>query len=702
MQTGRETQLNELNIDIYSEYQDRIISLINGADYILFHTEATSDEDIENIKKLRKAVRLFKKNKLAELNHFANKMELNHKEPLPGTFITELYTLTQELGKLTNVSTKDLLLAEAFVKWQSVSNINPTIETPIQKREHFIIQKETLLNSPLTPEQKIEFQKIHSDNKPAWFIALPAWAKHALVAIVPRKNFANPNWNKVEHWRPTILRFLPGQANATLHELIIKNKNGKVVSHTQCVRQGTPSSFNMKDSLERQESANQNIQQMVDAELNRAKNNFKTIWGVNSEDFFEEKKFPVLFGGLLTPKEQGNWISWLLDTFIAKSDENNTLMVQEKNNALAALNKPSIKIFNLNVAINALRKPGFIPQQEKEFIVAAKNFSSKMRNKIEEHQLGDEEKSILHTRKNRVDELNSAITCLESLGNKIIPERNESLYRAALYDVITRLMGGLSTGNCKSSKDRKGIELIMADSMLVYYQTYGTFPKLDDELIKRQNFVKIFCDIYVSGHQIKVAKENCPGASGIKDEGKLIDKDIKFALDYERNNAYLLSKEFSSLNKPGTFWQKQRGKIAKIVIGVGVSLAVILGVGFFLGLNLLTGGLVSLTILGIFGLGYLTKELIEMAKSKKTTFAGQLHNLPEPPPPAYNAGSYQLLHDHSLLTQNDRKLDLNKSAAQEDNNRTIELSIRPLFTPKNKKHNDSKIATQEPKQGMSP
>ena len=64
---------------------------------------------------------------------------------------------------------------------------------------------------------------------------------------------------------------------------------------------------------------------------------------------------------------------------------------------------------------------------------------------------------------NKCLKLELAIEALEAVdGRPEIPGRNKNLYIAACYDVITRLMAGVSTGHCKSSKDRKGAETDVA------------------------------------------------------------------------------------------------------------------------------------------------------------------------------------------------------------------------------------------------
>lgn len=91
------------------------------------------------------------------------------------------------------------------------------------------------------------------------------------------------------------------------------------------------------------------------------------------------------------------------------------------------------------------------------------------------------------------------------------------LFLSSIEHLLMLTLGGLSSGSCVSGKDRKAVELIHTDAMILYKDKYGTWPRFDraDES-DRENFVKIVVDLYVSRHQHRHAGQNAPGSEGIK------------------------------------------------------------------------------------------------------------------------------------------------------------------------------------------
>ncbi len=460
--------------------------------------------------------------------------------------------------------------------------------------------------SKLTNDQKDELARIFASNEkihPDWYKALPPFSQNALKKLL-KPDGKTWNWNNYEKCHPTILRHILGEANATTHRLVITHvkKNGKevVLSDTTSIRQGAPTSFNMKDANERQKSAKENIKQMLsDTAIQSAREKFKNAWGLEDEKDNTKFPLPVVLVGLLTPAHQAGYLSALLDRVGITGGENNTLLTSEKNAAFDAWHNPAdktIRAFNLNVGVNWQRHGVIAP--DKEFIFFVNKFYSDIWAylKLNEKSYAPDKWSEL-MRKHA--QLGYVVSALNALDGKPSTEkgRNENLYTAALYDVAARLMYGLDTGNCKSSKDRKGVEFIMADAMLAYLaekEALGEkprFPSINDKNPDRARFVEIFCELYASGHQLLLAHDNSPGCPGIKDEG-ILDEDIKVKLN-EMRMTYARSKKTADLNKPGTFWKKYRGKI---ILGSMIAGAVILGIASIVGMA--TGFLSPFAIIG--------------------------------------------------------------------------------------------------------
>ena len=107
------------------------------------------------------------------------------------------------------------------------------------------------------------------------------------------------------------------------------------------------------------------------------------------------------------------------------------------------------------------------------------------------------------------------------------------LFLSSLEHLIILTIGGYSYGSCVSGKDRKAIELMHTDAMLLYKSRYGSWPKFGDPKEKedRARFVKIFVDLYISRHQHELAGQNAPGSEGIKTPAWYLPKDIADAIN---------------------------------------------------------------------------------------------------------------------------------------------------------------------------
>ncbi len=153
--------------------------------------------------------------------------------------------------------------------------------------------------------------------------------------------------------------------------------------------------------------------------------------------------------------------------------------------------------------------------------------------------------------------------------------RNKDLFTAALCHYVTEQLGGSVVTNCKSAKDRTGLEIIMADAIDIYVRTdsAGELPQFDEQdSAKRARFIGIFRAIFDSQHHQLIANDNSPGSQGIKDGGAL-DPDIIEAL----GDSYTVGKKLAGLNKPKTFWAKYKKPIVAglLILATIVSIALL-------------------------------------------------------------------------------------------------------------------------------
>jgi len=561
------------------------------------------------------------------------------------TYTVELYKFQQDLCALTGLSAKDLALAEAMHVWQHEEP--PTHVTIFKSGEYTIKQVDSPVKAKLTDFQKRELLKIFGREKPIWFTKLPVWAQDFIKNdILVSKD--NPHWDNYEKNIPATLRKILGQANATKHELFISL--GKIeLSHTTSYRQGVPTSFEMSSAEDRQASATGNLEQMLTYACTQdAKNAFYTHWGIAAD---EQKAYacPVFVGGLLTHSKQAYGVYNLFEGS-RLGNENNSKMVDEQQVAFNKFleNPPAgFQFYNLNIAVNKQRDIDVVGMERKEddFLNHVRGLHARLQHKLCSDQDGKNLAQLsqsLRRDKNLSAPLHHLLHLTDVLRaveatRRTNPQsgRNKNLFLAAQYELLVRASGGISLKNCKSSKDRAGVAIMMADAMEIYYRENNDYPKYNDTPENRAKFIKIFKELYASGHQQFEANYNSPGAAGIKDEG-ILDKDIKDAL----GDLYGYSVELGELNKPGTFFQKNASIFNKLFLGVGIALALITGslaatgtFAPFTGLSTAPAAAFFINFglaLGMVGLLYLTIRLIDKFFPSDATFANQQDNVKKP------------------------------------------------------------------------
>lgn len=100
------------------------------------------------------------------------------------------------------------------------------------------------------------------------------------------------------------------------------------------------------------------------------------------------------------------------------------------------------------------------------------------------------------------------------------------LFLSSLEQLIILNQDGYSYGSCVSGKDRKAIELMHTDAMIVYKLNYGCWPSFADPALNRLRFVDLVATLYMSRHQHRLAGQNAPGSEGIKTPERYLPKDI--------------------------------------------------------------------------------------------------------------------------------------------------------------------------------
>jgi hypothetical protein len=114
-----------------------------------------------------------------------------------------------------------------------------------------------------------------------------------------------------------------------------------------------------------------------------------------------------------------------------------------------------------------------------------------------------------------------------SLGSATLYDFNgRELFLTSLEQLIILTLDGYSYGSCVSGKDRKAIELIHTDAMIIYKSTYQQWPQFNDKGSTRKRFISIVVDLYLSRHQQELAGQSAPGSTGIKTPSNYFPPDI--------------------------------------------------------------------------------------------------------------------------------------------------------------------------------
>lgn len=108
----------------------------------------------------------------------------------------------------------------------------------------------------------------------------------------------------------------------------------------------------------------------------------------------------------------------------------------------------------------------------------------------------------------------------------VFDHAGRELFLSSLEQLIILSLNGYSYGSCVSGKDRKAVELMHTDAMLIYKKIHNKWPKFSDTKESRTYFVSIVTDLYLTRHQHELAGQNAPGAAGIKTPAWYLPADI--------------------------------------------------------------------------------------------------------------------------------------------------------------------------------
>lgn len=519
-----------------------------------------------------------------------------------------LYSLErflEDLAHITGYSSKEIRTMEAFQVWRETKRQEQS--TAIQVGTHTFTIREEPLSCPLTSAQRTEFLRIFSDEVPKWFSDLPESAQTYLKTTVPKLMMDEEGW-KIFYSSvpPSLNRKFPLLTNTWLQE--VSNGDETLMGS---IRMGVPVPYGMHHPDEMRNNTQFNMEQMVDVWQKKiGLPYFEDYWGLKPADTDHLIQQDVLFipyASLLSSNDLIKKRYGFFDKNIANT-ESNTRMTRTLEGVVQHCNRiyrgHYSRIVFMRTAVNKMGVPGRFEGAE-EFFKYAKTLAEQLKTKRNNLQPDgskepEEKEDTKRDYDAQLDWMEETIEWAQGEINSstVIQGRNKNVFLAAVLEVCAISLGLIPIGNCKSSKDRKGTEMMYVEAIRLYYKLYKKFPSYADEAKERQNFVELLSRIYLSGHHHEIASQNAPDSKGIKDFSNLMDSDV---LDVV-GETVSLTDFLAKLNKPGFMKDVLLKKAVRWMWrGWGVSVALIVlialvappAVFFYLGAWVVSTGIVA-------------------------------------------------------------------------------------------------------------
>lgn len=437
---------------------------------------------------------------------------------------------------------RDIRLAERYFVADYKSNQVIYNETKTAKDS--IIQIDVGAKNNFTQEQREEYIRIHAanaDDRPAWFNILPGWEKRWFLQNVPKS--LDDNWEAFESkFMSSAMAHCPGINNARTNYLYQRDKEGVPQLVSTSIKTGTMAPYEMpKQSY--QQGVEQTAQQVLSQLTKEAQRRFSATW--EGVDLSNQGLTPlVLSQGLLS------------DTIISGSD---TRMVRSQEKAIKDACSPKglfagVKVFNDNVPVNFLRfvsaESGLISKLVGRWdnvnnILA---YTYKLKNALESAQHQGQLNPEQIKRLDLIREARSKLIFLRDKAPYRL-DRNMGPYKAAYTAILVEACGGMVSTNCKSGKDRTGLDELYRNTMMLYYQKYGELPAYNAAKEKHQKFMEIYETLFDSQKAQEAAATNTPGSFGLKDSALMLCRDIAAFI----GKTYRNSNMCSVINKPKIF-----------------------------------------------------------------------------------------------------------------------------------------------------
>lgn len=431
------------------------------------------------------------------------------------------------------------------------------------------VQLDLSYNNMLTDDQKHQFMKIHNENikdQPLWFRRLADWEKVWFKKNVPT-DINSLRWTDFEKInQSSAMSHIPGIQNVRMNYLLEKKSNSdgqyyEVIS--QSVKNGTMVPYETPgQDLENMVAGN--AEQVIENLRAEANVRFNNLWGdIDWKTDAKGKKIKKPITPLIFVQ------SLLSDTLLGGSDN---FLSKSQIRAVNKLKKqyPDCEIIAGNDPVNILRKSAAESGLFSVYIArrwvhtdALLSYSKRFIDHLNQIQkkfpdrefTADQTKALL-----LIKDAHSQLTRMRK--DKTLPllffglnhrGRNFAAFKTAYSQILVESLGGIPASNCKSGKDRTGLQEIYNAAMRIYFRQYGVLPRIDDAGEKRKNFVDIFVTIFNSMKTQEAAASNTPGSFGLKDGAEMLCDDIAEALGVSYDNSNTLS----DMNKPKIYKQDE-------------------------------------------------------------------------------------------------------------------------------------------------
>lgn len=382
-----------------------------------------------------------------------------------------------------------------------------------------IIQMDIPLDAPLTKAQKDEYLRILSDNKPEWFKKLTPEEQGWYQERVKRANDSPPDgWNNFAQkvYSTSAMQQSLELKNARKNYFFIDNK-----LQSESTKNATLNPIEVIKE-ERRALTLQNAEQLIETQIQTAQSHFRAHWGLSPE-----KPLP---GKIMIASQS------LLSPLLGKADDK---MIEAQKEAIEHYAKDNkykdYQIVFGNDAVNIFRKLQTINWDYTEKVIT---YSKDLKTKLQDSGVKSDHPQLKL--------MNEAIRQLDELKNSPNKsDRNKAAFKTALTSILIEASGGSVSTNCKSGKDRTGLEELYHHAMLTYYTMYDKLPGYNDGPQDRQKFIKIYTHLFNTLKIHESASGNTIGAFGIKDSAKMLCSDIAKALGAN----YTTSNSRANINK---------------------------------------------------------------------------------------------------------------------------------------------------------